>query len=110
MENSDLTRKRYKWALLLVILTTLLGFSFIMFDPATYRNPFKSSLIFGYIITLPIGVLVAYLLVLITRLIFKSFLKEKLTYIIFLIILMVLGYGVGFLAFVFTFRAMSGTL
>lgn len=110
MENNELTRKRYKRALLLVILTTLLGFSFIMFDPAVYRNPFKPFLILGYVTTLPIGVLVAYLLLLIARLLFRSFLKEKLTYIIILIILMILGYGAGFLAFEYTFRAMSRTL
>lgn len=110
MENNDLTRKRFKRAILLVMLTTLLGFSFIIFMPATYRNPFKLYLIFGYIVTIPVGLIVGFLPVLIIRLLFKSFLKEKLTYVILLIILMMLGYGFGFLAFLFTFRAMSGTL
>jgi len=113
MENNDLVRRRFKRAIFLVSIAALFGCSYILFDPVVWRmlkDPLGSAMIFPYMVSLPVGVFGAYLLVFITRFVFKSFLKEKITYIIFLIILMILGYGVGFLSSLFTWRLLAGTL
>ena len=109
MENNELVAKRYKRAIFLVELATFFGCSIIMFNPAIYKNPFLAGLIFLYVASLLVGLLVAYLLVLVIRFIFRSFLREKLTYIIFLIILIILGYGIGILSTEYTWRVLLGT-
>lgn len=113
MESKDLTKRRFKRAVFLVSITVFLGCSIIMLDPVVWkmlRDPLGRVVIFPYMASLLVGVFGAYLTVLATSFVFRSFLKERITYIIILLILVILGCGLGFLASLFTWRLLSGTL
>lgn len=103
-------RKRYRKAILLVELATFLGCSTILFDVTIYKHPFFLVILFFYLIGLLLGLSVSFLLLLITKTIFVSFLREKITYIIFLIILVFLGYWIGIFSEEFSWRVLNGTL
>lgn len=110
MEINDLEKKRLRLAKILVITASLIGCSIILFkiDAQTYKNPFAAILVGFYVISLPVAYWSAYLLVLVARLVFKSFLSEKHTYIIFLAILVPFGFLIGFLAFLCISEILSG--
>ena len=110
MENSVLMRKRYKKAIILVELATFFGCSVIMLNDTVYKNPFFGGILFLYIIGLFIGAFISFLLIVVTKAIFRSFLREKITYIIFLIVLVFLGYWIGIFSSEYTWRILLGTL
>ncbi len=110
MENSVLMRKRYKKTILLVELATFFGCSAIMLNGNVYKNPFFGGILFLYIIGLFIGAFISFLLILAAKAIFRSFLRDKITYIIFLIALVFLSYWVGIFSSEYTWRILLGTL
>jgi hypothetical protein len=97
MEDDILIKKKAKKAAFIVGWATLIGFSFLLFMPSIYMNPFTGWFIAGYILVFPLGLLGAYILGLITYNIFKRFIKNRLQYRSILCILIIISLAVGFM-------------
>ena len=110
MENNKLISRNTKIAVLLVRIAVIFGLSVIMFEPKIYNNSVTPLFISAYALSLPVGILVAYVLGIIIRFFFKSFIKNKFIYFLFLIISIIAGYGTGFFSSMFIWKILAGSL
>lgn len=105
--NQDFVKKQAKKAAWIVGIATFLGFSILMFLPTIYGHSLTSLFILTYLGTVPLGIAEAYLFSLIVYFIFKHLIKNKLTYRISLVILIIIGYPLGIFGQCYTVRMLS---
>jgi len=109
MEDNILIKKKARKAAFIVGWATLIGFSFLLFMPSIYMNPFTWCFLAGYILVFPLGLLGAYILGLITYNIFKRFIKNRLRYRSILCILIIISLIAGFMLQVFIVSRLTRT-
>ena len=108
MEENNIVKTRAKKAGYIAGIATFLGFSFVLFLPSTYGNPFSFLFIFGIIALAPVGMLGSFIFGWVVYFI-SGQIKNRAAYKIALIIFIVIGYLLGCLGLISLFRAMGKT-
>jgi len=95
MENEGLANLRAKKLAFIIGIAFILGFSIVMFTPQVYTGGLASAGIVLYLVSLPVGILEAYILGRIVYLMFKLLIRKKVIRIAVSIILIIVVYLLG---------------